>query len=154
METRNSYKNIRVSPKKMRFLLDAVKRMTPSDAVSYLFNAPGKPSRVLSKFVAAALSDAKLVLKTTEDMLEFKALSVDEGPKLKRYRAGGRGTAKPIKRKLAHINIVLKIKESGKSSSVNDMKKVEPKVEKVEKTKPVKVKKAEKKLPVGKAKKS
>lgn len=122
MKTKNSYKNIRMSPKKLRFLLDSIRPLRPSDAVIFLTHTRGKSAKILSKLIASAIADSKRVLKTEEDMLQFKLLSVDEGPKLKRYKAGGRGTAAPIKRRFAHINIVLTLVKTASPVSVQKEK--------------------------------
>ncbi|MCR4312671.1 MAG: uL22 family ribosomal protein, partial [Candidatus Roizmanbacteria bacterium] len=50
----------------------------------------------------------------------FKLLSVEQGQKLKRYKPGSRGNAKPINRRMSHIKIILEAKVE---------KKTEPKVE-------------------------
>ncbi|MEK7070750.1 MAG: uL22 family ribosomal protein, partial [Patescibacteria group bacterium] len=76
-----------------------------------LMYTPRKGARMLYKAIQSAVSNAKNTLKVEGDMLQFKTLLIEEGQKLKRMRAGGRGMAKPFKRKYSHIKIILIAKE-------------------------------------------
>jgi large subunit ribosomal protein L22 len=107
MESQTYIKNIRISGKKLRFLADDIKKRNPSEVLPYLNYSPKRGSRVFYKAIQSAIANAKLKLKTTDELLRFKLLTVEHGRKIKRYRAGGRGTAKPIERKTAHIKIIL-----------------------------------------------
>lgn len=107
MESRTYIKNIKISAKKLRFLADDIKKRNPSEVLHYLNYMPKRGSRVFYKAIQSAIANAKLKLKTSDDLLRFKLLTVEHGRKIKRYRAGGRGTAKPIERKTAHIKIIL-----------------------------------------------
>ncbi len=127
MESLTYLKNLHVSPKKLRFFLAAVKKMTPAESVDYLYYVNKKPAAVLYKAIKSALSNAKSALKVDTGLLQFKLLTVEEGQKLKRYKAGSRGTAKPIKRRLSHIKIILKSVEN------KPQPKAEVKVEPVKK---------------------
>lgn len=107
METRAYIKNIKISPKKLRFLLPAIKKLTPAKSLEYLFYTPKKGARLFYKAIKSAINNAKQTIKVNEDLLKFKLLTVEEGRKLKRYQPGGKGVAKPIKKKYAHIKIIL-----------------------------------------------
>lgn len=118
MESLTYQKNIKESPKKLRFLLDAVIKLSPIKAMDYLMYTPKKSARVLYQSLKSAISNAKNTLKTSENLLKFKLLTIEEGNKLKRYRHGGRGTAKPIRRRLSHIKIILVADQSKISTAV------------------------------------
>ncbi|PIP15198.1 50S ribosomal protein L22 [Candidatus Roizmanbacteria bacterium CG22_combo_CG10-13_8_21_14_all_35_9] len=111
MESKTYLKNLKISPKKLRFLLPAVKKMKPAKSLDYLFYTNNKPAKVLYQVIKSAISNAKTLLKVSDDMLNFKLLTVEEGQKLKRSRPGGRGTAKPIIKRMSHIKIVLEASE-------------------------------------------
>lgn len=111
MEARSYSKNLRISPKKLRFLLPEIKKMGPADSLTYLIYTPNKPAKIFYKSIKSAITNATNVLKVDEKVLRFKHLSVEEGHKLKRFRAGGRGTAKPILKRFAHIKIILEAEE-------------------------------------------
>ncbi len=124
MESTTYLKNLRISPKKLRFFLPAIKVMSPAQSAEYLFYVNKKPANIFYKAIKSALNNAKNALKVDPDLLQFKLLTVEEGQKLKRYKAGGRGTAKPIKRRLSHIKIILKAVEH-KPEPETEVKKIE-----------------------------
>lgn len=107
MESVAYFQNHKISPKKLRFLLAEVKKVSPIEAMDRLFYIPKKPAKILYQAIRSAVSNAKATLKVSDNLLEFKTLAVDEGFKLKRYNPGARGNAKPFKRRYSHIKIVL-----------------------------------------------
>lgn len=107
MEAQAYIKNVRVTPKKLRFLLSEVKKLSPQGAMDKLLYVEQKPARILRKAIQSAVTNAKAVLKVDEGALTFKTLTVEQGNRMKRYKAGGRGTAKPFVRQFAHIKVVL-----------------------------------------------
>ncbi len=113
MESNTVIKNVRISPKKLRFLLPELKKLTPQKALDYLFYTPKKGAKILYSAIKTAINNAKIALKTDDNLLKFKVLAIEEGIKLKRYRPGGRGTVRPYKRRFSHIKIVLEKKEDG-----------------------------------------
>ncbi len=106
-ESKTYLKNLAISPKKLRFYLKEIKKMTPVEALDHLFYGKQKATKILYQALKSAIANAKIALKTTEDLLKFKVFTVEEGIKLKRYLAGGRGTVKPILKRRSHIKIVL-----------------------------------------------
>lgn len=144
MESISYFKNLKVTPKKLRMLLPQIKKMTPSQALISLYYSNNKPSKVFYKAIHSALTNAKHTLKVEEDLIQFKLLTIEEGQKLKRYRAGGRGTAKPFARKFAHIKIVLHSTAPEKKETKEEKKsevKAETAVKKETKKREVKNKK-------------
>ncbi len=143
MESTTVIKNVRISPKKIRFLLPQLRKLTPQKALDHLFYTPKKGAKILYSAIKTAINNAKITLKTEENLLKFKVLAVDEGLKLKRYHPGGRGTVKPYKRRFSHIRIVLEKKEEEK---VNNLKEKKDKSKKRDKKtpKPLSVKKTQK----------
>ncbi len=115
MESRAYIKNIKISPKKLRLILPEIKKLSPAEALERLFYTPKKSAKIFYKAIKSAVDNAKLTLKTAEKELKFKLLTVEEGRKLKRYQAGGRGTAKPIMKRYAHIKIVLETLKTSKT---------------------------------------
>lgn len=107
MESLTYLRNIKSSPKKLRMLLDDVKKMRPQEALDYLFYAPQKSAKIYHKALKSAISNATSTLKVGADMLQFKLFTIEEGRVIKRYRPGSRGMAKPIKRRYSHIKIIL-----------------------------------------------
>jgi len=120
METKAYFVNLPVSPKKARFYLPAIKKLKPAESLEFLMYENTDASEILYKAIKSAISSARQILKVEDNLLNFKLLSVEQGQKLKRYKPGSRGNAKPINRRMSHVKIILEAKTT---------KKVEPKVE-------------------------
>lgn len=112
MESTTVIKNVRISPKKLRFLLPEIKKLTPKESLSYLLYTPKKGAKILYGAIKSAINNAKNYLKINEEELKFKVIAINEGLKLKRYQPGGRGTVKPYKKRFSHIKITLTGKEN------------------------------------------
>lgn len=107
MEAKTYIKDLKISPKKLRFILPEIKKLRPIDALAKLFYMPKKSARIFYKAIKSAIDSAKLTLKTSEDLLRFRLLTIEEGRRLKRFQPGGRGTVKPILKRYAHIKMIL-----------------------------------------------
>lgn len=107
MESKTQIKQVRISSKKLRFILADVKKMTPQAALDHLFYSSQRSAKILYKALFSAVNAAEKKLKTDAKSLKFKSFYIDAGQFLKRFRAGGRGVAKPYKRRSSHITIIL-----------------------------------------------
>ncbi len=119
MEAKASVIDVHTTPKKLRILLDGVKKMKPSQAMDHLFYSPKKSALILYKVIKSAVDNAKATLQIDAHLLEFKLLKVDQGHSLRRYNPGSRGTAKPYRKQFAHIHVVVG------PSKVNESKLIE-----------------------------
>ncbi len=140
MEARHTQKYLHTSPRKLRLVADLIRKIQPIKALDVLEFTTKAASIEMSKAVKTALGNAKQ-LGMDQAATSFKTLSVEESLKMKRFRAGTRGRAKPYKRRMAHIKIVLS------DQIALDSKKKESRVkeqELVKKVEPVKSKKGEK----------
>ncbi len=107
MEVRAHIKFVRISPIKLRFLVDSLKKMSPQVALDHLGLSQLRTAKVFYKAIKSAVSNGSALPGFDPRKAHFKVLSVDEGPVLKRYRAGSRGMARPYVRKSSHITVVL-----------------------------------------------
>ncbi len=106
MEITSIQKNIRSSPRKMRLVVDMIRNMKPVRAVQILEFTNKAAALPLSKAIKTVLGNAKSQ-NLDVNLMVFKAIEVNEGTKMKRFRAGTKGRAKPYKKRLSHIKIVL-----------------------------------------------
>lgn len=72
-----------------------------------------RPSKPLSKLLDSAIANAYKNFGLPKDNLFVKDIVVNEGPKLKRWRPKGFGSASPIQKKTSHIKIILDEKAPG-----------------------------------------
>lgn len=106
MEATTIQKYIHTSPRKLRLVADMVRKMSPNKALDVLAITEKYAARDLFKSIATALSNAKQKGIDPQKTV-FKKIEINEGSKMKRYRAGTRGRVKPFARRMAHIKIVL-----------------------------------------------
>lgn len=106
MEVISTQKYIHTSPRKIRLVVDMVRKMTPGKALGVLQFTQKEAAKNVSAAIKTALANAKQK-GLDEDKITFKTLEVNEGPTMKRIRAGTRGRAKPYQRRMSHLKIVL-----------------------------------------------
>lgn len=104
MEIQTIQKYIHTSPRKLRLVTDMVRTMEPEKALEALRFTNKAAAEDLSKAIKTVLANAK---QKGMEKLNFEKIEVNEGPKMRRFRAGARGRVKPYKRRMSHIKIVL-----------------------------------------------
>ena len=115
MQTLMRLQRIRIAPRKMRMVIDLVRGKKVAIAKDVLRFTKNRGARILSKLLDSVVSMAKQLGQGDELNLMVSKITVDEGPKLKRWRARARGSAFPIQKKVSHITIVLDEVRGGKS---------------------------------------
>ena len=102
-------KFLRVSPTKVRQVLDLVRGKSVPAAVGILthLNKPVKEKVV--KVLNSAIANAKQK-GLTEDRLYVSKITADQGPMWKRFRAASFGRAAEILKKTTHITVELDLK--------------------------------------------
>lgn len=125
-------KYLRIAPRKVRLVADVMRGKKASEVLTQLRFLPKKSSLPLSKLLQSAMANAKNNFQLDEKDLFIHEVRVDEGPKLKRWRAVSRGRGVSIEKKTSHITLVLKgetkIKEAEKIEKKEEVtpKKVAP----------------------------
>lgn len=108
------------SPRKLREVAAMIKKLKPMEAVERLPFVGKVAAEPLSKVIKSAIANAKQKNVSPEDLV-FAEIQIGEGPRLKRFRAGSRGRAKPYKRRISHIRVVLDVTEA-KSQTAREQK--------------------------------
>ncbi|HSX48714.1 MAG TPA: 50S ribosomal protein L22 [Candidatus Saccharimonadales bacterium] len=123
----STQKFIRMSPKKIRVVVEAVKKMSPEKAVEVLPYVGKKSAEPLQKTIKSAIANARMQGAKTEELI-FKEIQIGEGPRLKRGMAASRGRYHKIIKRMSHIRVVLTVPE--KKEEKKEIKKEVKKVEK------------------------
>lgn len=113
MEATTIQKYIHTTPRKLRLVADMVREMTPNKALDILAITKKYAAKEILRAINTAISNAKQD-GADIDKLTFKKIEINEGPRMKRYRASARGRARPYSKKMAHIKIVLSDGKEGK----------------------------------------
>ncbi len=101
---------VKGSPRKLRWVADAVKNLTPLAAIARLKVMPQQAARTLLPIFQQAVGNAQNNFKFSPEGLQIKSLQIGEGPRLKRRDAhahGARYDSGMRHKKLAHISLTL-----------------------------------------------
>ena len=107
MEVQALTRNARMSPKKVREVARTIQGRSANDAVEYLTLIPRKSARMIVKTLKSAIANAEHNNNVSSDSLKVKSAIIENGPVLKRFKAGAKGSAMPRRKKMSHIRIVL-----------------------------------------------
>ena len=107
MEVQALTRYARMSPKKMRDISRIIQGRKAAEAVDYLNLIPRKSAKLIAKTLKSAIANAENNNNLSADSLTIKFALIENGPVLKRFKAGARGTAMPRRKKMSHIRIVL-----------------------------------------------
>lgn len=98
-------KYLRMSPRKVRLVVDLVRGKGVEEALGLLKMTPKEAARAVEKAVNSAAANATQNYGLSREDLYITKIHADEGPTLKRMKAGARGRYKPILKRSAHITV-------------------------------------------------
>jgi large subunit ribosomal protein L22 len=107
MEAKAVAKYIRMSPQKVRLVVDLVRGKKVQEANKILLYTRKYAAGIVAKVLKSALANAAQNPNIDEKILYVKEIFVDQGPTLKRWRARAQGKAAGIKKRTTHITVVL-----------------------------------------------
>lgn len=111
MEVRAKTTSLSISPRKLRLVIDQVRGLGAKQAVTVLEYMPKKGAEMVQKTLLSAIANAENNHDLNPDDLYVKTIMADEGPRLKRMKAGARGRYKPRVRRLSHLTVILAERE-------------------------------------------
>jgi len=107
MKYRAIHRYADMSPRKIRPFASLIRGRMADEALELLRYLPNKSARLLEGVLKSALGNAEDRGARDLDELIVKEARVDGAPIMKRIMPRARGTAYPIKRRYAHIHVVL-----------------------------------------------
>ena len=107
MEVVASARQVRVSPRKVRLVLDTVRGKKVDEALSILSFLKAPSARIVAKVVKSAAANAENNFQMTPTQLRIVRTYANEGQTLRRFRAGARGRVNPFRRRFSHITVVV-----------------------------------------------
>ena len=102
-------KFLRISPSKVRIVLDLIRGKDASVAQSILLHLNKRSKEYLIKILKSAIANAKVKGFTVDKLYVSKALC-NPGPMWKRFKAAAFGRAASIVKRTVHIKIELDLK--------------------------------------------
>ena len=106
MEAKAITKYIRMSPRKMRLVIDTVRYKPVANAIAILDHLKKKGAEFASKTLKSAVANAK-VKKMDEERLFVSKIWADGGPTLKRHMSRSMGRADMILKRSTHLTVVV-----------------------------------------------
>jgi large subunit ribosomal protein L22 len=111
MQAKAEAKYIRVSPRKMKPIADLVRGKSVKDAQAILKFTPRKGAEIFLKVLNSAVANAENNHHMDVDTLIVKDIYANQGPTMKRWKAGSMGRANPILRRSSHVGVIVAEKE-------------------------------------------
>ena len=117
MEARAIARHVRMSPRKVRLVVDQIRGRSVNEAYAILQFSKKAASDPVGKTLRSAVANAQYRAQDEGEVLDVDALVVsrafvDEGATLRRWRARAMGRASPIRKRTSHITVVVDQRES------------------------------------------
>lgn len=111
MEARATLKYARISPRKVKIVLDLIRNQDADKAMAILKFTPKSACEYLEKLLASAMANAENNHNMDVSRLYVAECFVCPGPTLKRIRPKDHGRAHRILKRTSRVTIVLKERE-------------------------------------------
>ena len=98
---------VRISPRKVRYVIDLIRAKTVDQAQAILCGSPRRAGGIIQKLLNQAIDAAEKNSQLHAKDLVVSKILADGGPSMKRFRAATMGRANRIKKRTSHIQIEL-----------------------------------------------
>ena len=103
-------KNVRVTPRKVRLVIDLVRGLNVKEALGILSNVNRAASEPVMKVIKSAAANATNNFGMDEDALYIAEIYANEGLRMKRYLPRAKGSASGLVKRASHITVVVKMR--------------------------------------------
>ena len=103
MEARAVLRYARISPRKVKIVLDLIRNKPANVAMGILNNTPKAASEYLTKLLASAIANAENNNGMNRENLYVAECYADKGPTMKRIQPRAQGRAYRIEKRQCHI---------------------------------------------------
>ncbi len=110
MEAKAILRYARISPRKVKIVLDLIRGKKAGEAMAILKHTPKAASELLIKLLASAVANAQQNHQMDPEKLYVSECFVCPGPTLKRMMPRARGRGDRILKRTSHITLVVKEK--------------------------------------------
>lgn len=107
MEAKAHLKYARISPRKVKIVLDLIRGKDVATAMAILKNTPKSASEYLTKLLRSAVANAENNFNMDVSKLYVSECFVCPGPTLKRIRPRAQGRAFRIDKRTSHVTIAV-----------------------------------------------
>ncbi|NLB48567.1 MAG: 50S ribosomal protein L22 [Erysipelotrichia bacterium] len=103
-------RNVKVTPRKVRLVIDLVRGLEVKQALSILGNVNRSASKPVIKVIKSAVANAVNNFGMDEDTLYIDEIYANDGLKMKRYMPRAKGSASGLVKRSSNITVVVKMK--------------------------------------------
>ena len=109
-EARAIAKNVRVTPRKVRLVIDLVRGLPVKQALGILDNLNRAASEPVMKLIKSAAANATNNFGMDEDALYIAEIYATDGLRMKRYLPRAKVSASGLVKRSSHITVVVKMR--------------------------------------------
>jgi len=114
MEAKAVLMHARISPRKVKIVLDLIRNKPVGEAMAILRHTPKAASEYLIKLLKSAVANAENNFSMDTEKLYVSKCYVTPGPTIKRMMPRARGSADRILKRTSHVTIVVSETEDNK----------------------------------------
>ena len=104
-------KDVGISPRKVRLVVDMVRGKMVEEALIILKFSPTPAAQAVAKVIKSAAANAENNFQLVPSELRIVDIFADEGHTLKRFRPQARGRVNPILKRSTHISVFVSEEE-------------------------------------------
>ncbi|NLZ15828.1 MAG: 50S ribosomal protein L22 [Erysipelotrichaceae bacterium] len=109
-EAKAHAKNVKVTPRKVRLVIDLVRGLPVKQALGILANVNRAASEPVMKVIKSAAANAVNNFGMDEATLYIAEIYANDGLRLKRYMPRAKGSASGLVKRSSNITVVVKMK--------------------------------------------
>ena len=109
-EARAIAKNVRLTPRKARLVIDLVRGKSVKEALGLLANTNRAASEPVAKLIKSAAANAVNNFGMDEDSLYVAQIWANDGLRMKRYLPRAKGSASGLVKRNCHLTVVVKMR--------------------------------------------
>ena len=109
-EARAIAKNVRITPRKARLVIDLVRGKDVKVALGLLANLNKAASEPVTKLIKSAAANAVNNFGMDEDSLYISEIYANDGLRMKRYLPRAKGSASGLVKRNSHLTVVVKMR--------------------------------------------
>ena len=107
MKVRAVAKDVGVSPRKVRLVVDMVRGKKVDEALTILKFLPTPTAKAVAKVIKSAVANAENNFQMSPDDLRITDIFADQGRTLKRFHPKSRGRISPILKRPGRITVLV-----------------------------------------------
>lgn len=124
MAVKAESKGVQMSPRKVGEVASLVRGRTVADAVTILEHTPRRAALAVLKTIKSAQANATHNHNYKADTLHIVQITVNHGPRSKRFRPAAMGRALPFMKRSSHIRVLVdgEVREAKKPVAAKETK--------------------------------